>query len=1182
MDSINWIKKIAEHYKILTTWLVDIDGIKCIAKKIAISDKGKILEVSQKLRREVRFSEILNSDEQKGICLFDKIIEEDDGLILIRKWCDGIPLNEFLAQHRLQISESVDLLIKIASIVQLAHAHNIVHGDLTPSNIIVYQENITIVDWDTITIGELLEKSGLIESQIIGNAAYMPIEQFKGSQNGMQCDVYSLGIILYYILVGKTPFDGLKTPEDIVRYKGIHEPENISSKYPAIGIPEELSRIIENSLKNDRNQRIQNVSDLINKLRLIGKIAVAIRRPKPNPDETRIEPNIKEEHKLVLIGHTGAGKTVFAAGLYATQDKDFSVDDPGNKSQTGIHAINIKTIIEDGEWPAATSIGDITRLRFKINYKGYEENISFDEYAGERLNMPGSDKLIGKPDGAFILLNPGGPQWWNTREKNVLISDIKYYIGSLSKMDNNPPIALVITASDRLESDLKNRAAIFNKYIDEIITALEQRHCNYKTFYVSVSGKLEDQNKPKLNPHHIKDPFIWMIKQFIAKSQKKKFKRCLSGVLIFAATLAVAAGMEFAREMYRNSSLESEFLSVQTEYINNPNKSGDSILDYRNKLVEVRNKDCLQSHIDNTKRIDNCTDECKPFFIYPMLKTRHEDLISEIEKTIDSANYEYFRSALASAIGNANMENRKIVKEIKDWTPLFSDFIGEKEDLLHKAENEMPVAIERFDKKELLGKFQKLVNNPQTKIPQELIVEYDRLLSLKTHLSPAEYNNGISALKEALNNAKKSCEDKHYNDLIKELKNIKDEMPEDIYQKLKEWEDHETVYDGETRKRLDKNIVDECKNACIRVFDSAINDFNRKLSNSSLDINKIVDVFKDLNNLKNKSFIGIEKFKIEEAISGIEKRSYSKLDDYIDSEKNKHLKKILQSDEFEDPKYEKTLKEQLIPLLPKSKQEEYDKKLKNANDDICKKWDIEKRKEIDNFKSRLNYANCEQTLDNLKEFYLEHREHPYLKEAEDFVLKEVKQEIEMRLDNWDNSEKSYRSLKELCAKIRSTPSQCIIESPYYKFANNYFNWMSNGDPTIEVNISKIYALSSYSEGAYISDLYYKKSSETQYTTLFEGKDDRSSIFYNGWISLPYFRGIKVQCKPWEYIYIAIQPYENIEYAIDKKLEIQYVIIDTKKKKYANNVPISDGRIEMKFDFTITGKTIDDVLEESSK
>ena len=37
MDSINWIKKIAEHYKILTTWLVDIDGIKCIAKKIAIN-----------------------------------------------------------------------------------------------------------------------------------------------------------------------------------------------------------------------------------------------------------------------------------------------------------------------------------------------------------------------------------------------------------------------------------------------------------------------------------------------------------------------------------------------------------------------------------------------------------------------------------------------------------------------------------------------------------------------------------------------------------------------------------------------------------------------------------------------------------------------------------------------------------------------------------------------------------------------------------------------------------------------------------------------------------------------------------------------------------------------------------------------------------------------------------------
>ena len=241
-QNLIWKKKISENQQFRSTWLVEVDGVEYIAKKILSDDKTKLESLAKSLKKQVRFSEILNKEEQKQICLYETSFEEDNYIAFLRRFCKGISLADKLSQDkRLSINEAVSTILSISRIVQIAHEHNVFHGDLKPSNIIVSDDKeITIIDWDTMCISscvndELLGADVTVE-QTAGTPAYMPLEQFQGARLTQQSDVYSLGVILYQLLTGETPFDniGVKTPTQIAIYKQNHEPESILVKHPEL------------------------------------------------------------------------------------------------------------------------------------------------------------------------------------------------------------------------------------------------------------------------------------------------------------------------------------------------------------------------------------------------------------------------------------------------------------------------------------------------------------------------------------------------------------------------------------------------------------------------------------------------------------------------------------------------------------------------------------------------------------------------------------------------------------------------------------------------------------------------------------------------------------------------------------------------------------------------------------
>ncbi len=133
----------------------------------------------------------------------------------------GSPIVEYCDKNNLTIDERLDLFAQVCSAVQHAHGKGIIHRDLKPSNILVGTQDgrpqPKVIDFGIAkaTLQKLTDKTLFTEHhQVIGTLQYMSPEQAEGSLDiDTRTDVYSLGILLYELLTGSTPFDK-KTLQD--------------------------------------------------------------------------------------------------------------------------------------------------------------------------------------------------------------------------------------------------------------------------------------------------------------------------------------------------------------------------------------------------------------------------------------------------------------------------------------------------------------------------------------------------------------------------------------------------------------------------------------------------------------------------------------------------------------------------------------------------------------------------------------------------------------------------------------------------------------------------------------------------------------------------------------------------------------------------------------------------------
>ena len=180
--------------------------------------------------------------------------ESPSRVYMVMEWVEGRLLREVLAQEgALPAERATRIALGICGALDYIHARGVVHRDLKPENVMIDAEDrVKLIDFGIcakagarrLTFGKL--------SNIMGTAEYISPEQVKGKRGDVRSDVYALGIMLYEMLTGTTPFRG-SNPFVVMNARLKTTPDPAREMVP--DLPPQLDFILSRALERDPDCR---------------------------------------------------------------------------------------------------------------------------------------------------------------------------------------------------------------------------------------------------------------------------------------------------------------------------------------------------------------------------------------------------------------------------------------------------------------------------------------------------------------------------------------------------------------------------------------------------------------------------------------------------------------------------------------------------------------------------------------------------------------------------------------------------------------------------------------------------------------------------------------------------------------------------------------------------------------
>jgi serine/threonine-protein kinase len=233
-----------------------------VAVKTIAVPAGDVNSAEEYRRRFFREAQAAGRLSHPGIVTIYDVGEEESSQspFIVMEYIDGRALSdvvEDMAGGVLPQDTALDLIRQIAVALDYAHGQGIVHRDIKPSNILVTRDGqAKIADFG---IAKLSLAEVTLSGNLLGTPAYMSPEQISGKPIDGRSDLFSLGVIAYWLLTGEKPFPGDSLTELSLQI-ATQNPKPASAVDPALG--QDVDHVLERALAKDPDRRYQRGGEL--------------------------------------------------------------------------------------------------------------------------------------------------------------------------------------------------------------------------------------------------------------------------------------------------------------------------------------------------------------------------------------------------------------------------------------------------------------------------------------------------------------------------------------------------------------------------------------------------------------------------------------------------------------------------------------------------------------------------------------------------------------------------------------------------------------------------------------------------------------------------------------------------------------------------------------------------------
>jgi eukaryotic-like serine/threonine-protein kinase len=228
------------------------------------------IAVFERYKREAEIGSRINHPHVQHLLNLD---EKRSDEYLVMEYIQGRTLRTVLEDHSgqsLPTAEALRITLQICDALSYCHEHGVFHRDIKPENIMIQEDgNVKIIDFGVALLEGARRVTWRGLTGTVGTPDYMSPEQLKGERGMAGSDVYAVGVMLYEMLCGHTPFEG-ENVFAVINQHATQDPPPILDCNPDLS--PELATVVMKAIRRDPDKRYKSMKDMLHDLRNLEEV----------------------------------------------------------------------------------------------------------------------------------------------------------------------------------------------------------------------------------------------------------------------------------------------------------------------------------------------------------------------------------------------------------------------------------------------------------------------------------------------------------------------------------------------------------------------------------------------------------------------------------------------------------------------------------------------------------------------------------------------------------------------------------------------------------------------------------------------------------------------------------------------------------------------------------------------